>query len=198
MTLDSCCPECIEHRRGCFYSHTYALMRKSLSGLSPLSFSLMRLRASASNPMSLYFFWVDQLELDTPFSTGTYHWSEGVARGSRVDANSQFHHFTPGLQASLVDQMGKNLPATQETWVRSLDQQDPLTEVMATHSSIIAWRISWTEEPGRLWSLGLQRERQDWATNTFTFHLKRGFWKFYTSMFLYEANNWLNVLYEFL
>ena len=44
----------------------------------------------------------------------------------------------------------KNLPAIQETWVRSLGQEDPLEEEMASHSSILAWRISWTEEPGRL------------------------------------------------
>ena len=47
-------------------------------------------------------------------------------------------------------QMVKNLPAIQETWVRSLGQEDPLKEGMATYSSVLAWRISWTEEPGRL------------------------------------------------
>ena len=49
---------------------------------------------------------------------------------------------------SLVAQMVKNLPARQETWVRSLGQEGPLEQTMATHSSILAWRISWTEEPG--------------------------------------------------
>ena len=44
--------------------------------------------------------------------------------------------------------MVKNLPAVQETWVRSLGREDPLEEGMATHSSILAWRIPWTEEPG--------------------------------------------------
>ena len=44
----------------------------------------------------------------------------------------------------------KNLPAMQEIWVRSLGFEDPLEKVMATHSSILAWRIPWTEEPGRL------------------------------------------------
>ena len=74
--------------------------------------------------------------------------------------------------------MVKNLPAMQETWVRSLGQEDPLKEGMATYSSILAWRISWTEEPGRLQSMGLQRIRHDWAANTShfqgTFVLKRG------------------------
>ena len=52
-------------------------------------------------------------------------------------------------------QMVKNLPAIQETQVRSLDQEDPLEKEMATHSSILAWRIQWTEKPGGLQSLGL-------------------------------------------
>ena len=51
----------------------------------------------------------------------------------------------------------KNLPAMQDTWVRSLDWKDPLEKEMATHSSILAWRISWTEEPGRLSSMGPER-----------------------------------------
>ena len=54
------------------------------------------------------------------------------------------------LLASLVAQMVKNLPAMQETQVQSLGQEDPLEKGMATHSSILAWRMSWTEEPGGL------------------------------------------------
>ena len=52
--------------------------------------------------------------------------------------------------ASLVAQLVKNLLAMQETWVRFLSREDPLEEEMATHFSILAWRIPWTEEPGRL------------------------------------------------
>ena len=65
----------------------------------------------------------------------------------------------------------KNLPAMQETWVRSPDRvgKIPLEKGMATHSSILAWRIAWTEEPGGFQSMGSQRVRHDWATNTFTF-----------------------------
>ena len=55
----------------------------------------------------------------------------------------------------------KNRPAVQETQVRFLRGEDPLEEEMATHSSILAWRISWTEEPGGLQSLGLQRVRHN-------------------------------------
>ena len=64
----------------------------------------------------------------------------------------------------------KNLPAKLKTPVRSLCREDPLEKRMATHSSILAWRIPWTEEPGGLQSMGLQRVRHDWVTNTFTFH----------------------------
>ena len=53
-----------------------------------------------------------------------------------------------------MSQMVKNMPAMRETWVRYLDQEDPLEKGMATFSSIHAWRIPWTEEPGRLQSMG--------------------------------------------
>ena len=57
--------------------------------------------------------------------------------------------------------MVKNLPAMQEIWVLSLDQDDALEKGMATHSSILAWRNPWTEEPGRLQSMGSQRVGHD-------------------------------------
>ena len=69
-------------------------------------------------------------------------------------------HFevSAGFGASLLAQMVKrNLPAMQETWVQFLGQKDYLEKGMATHSSILAWRIPWTEEPGRLQSMGSQR-----------------------------------------
>ena len=59
-------------------------------------------------------------------------------------------------QTSLVSQSEKKLPTMQETRVWFLLQEDPLEKEMATHSSILAWRIPWTEEPGRLQSVGLQ------------------------------------------
>ena len=71
------------------------------------------------------------------------------------------------LRAALVDQMVKNPPAIWETQVRSLGWQDPLEKGMATHSSILAWKIPWTEEPGGLQSMGWQRVRHEWVTNTF-------------------------------
>ena len=62
-------------------------------------------------------------------------------------------------------QMVKNLPAVQETWVRSLGQEDTLEKSMATHSSILAWRIPWSEELGGLQSIGLQSDTTE-ETNT--------------------------------
>ena len=62
-------------------------------------------------------------------------------------------------------QMIKNPPAVQENWVWSLGREDPLEKGTATRSSILAWRISWTEEPEGL-TMGLQRVRHNWATNT--------------------------------
>ena len=64
---------------------------------------------------------------------------------------------------SLVAQMVKNLPAMWETWVQSLSQEDPQEEGMATHSSILAWRIPWREESGRIQSTGMQRITRDWS-----------------------------------
>ena len=68
--------------------------------------------------------------------------------------------------ASLIAQMVENLPATRETWVPSPGRENPLEKGMATHSSILAWRIPWSEEPGRLQSMGLQRVGHDRETDT--------------------------------
>ena len=83
----------------------------------------------------------------------------GLGSGHRAIAFIQhvfiiFLHFK---WVSLVAQMVKNLPMMQETWVQSLAWEDPLERGMATRSSILAWRIPWTEEPGGLKSTGLQR-----------------------------------------
>jgi len=64
-----------------------------------------------------------------------------------------------------VAQVVKCLPTVQETQLQSLGQKDLLEKEMATHSSILAWKIPWTEESGRLQSMGSQRVRHDWATS---------------------------------
>ena len=61
------------------------------------------------------------------------------------------------LKGGSLAQTVKRLPAMRETWVQSLGQEDPLEKTMATHSSTPAWKIPWTEEPGRLQSMGSQR-----------------------------------------
>ena len=78
----------------------------------------------------------------------------------------------------------------QETWVWSLGQKDPLEEGMEIHSSILAWRIPWTEEPDRLQSIGLQRVRHDWNDLTYThidiFYM-HAYWHFsYTYLYFFK------------
>ena len=75
--------------------------------------------------------------------------------------HQQFRQGSVGIGASLVAQMVKHLAPMLETWVRSLGWEDPLEEEMATHSSIPAWKIPWTGEPGRLQSMGSQRVGHD-------------------------------------
>ena len=65
------------------------------------------------------------------------------------------------INLSMGNSVVKNLPAMQETWVRFLGWEDPLEKEMATHSSVLAWEIPWTEEPGRLQSIGSQRVGHD-------------------------------------
>jgi len=86
-----------------------------------------------------------------------YSYSLDIYPGWNCCIISKFSGF-PGL--SVV----RNLPAMQEIWVWSLDQEDPLEKEMATHSSTLGWEISWTEEPGGLQSTGLWRVGHDWAT----------------------------------
>ena len=90
-------------------------------------------------------------------------------RNSRIQsANTEQ---APSIWTSLVSHMVKKPPAMQETWLQSLGWEDLLEEEMATHPSILAWRILWTEEPGRLQSIVSHRVGHDWATHTFTFHV---------------------------
>ena len=81
--------------------------------------------------------------------------------GSRITCKvlSEIIHKTG--RTSLVAQMVRNLPEMQETWIQALGWEDPLEKKMATHSSIFAWEIPWTEEPGRLQSMGFQRVEHD-------------------------------------
>ena len=70
-------------------------------------------------------------------------------------------HLVGDNWASLMAQVVKNQPATQETWIGSLGREDPLEKGMATHFHILAWRIPWTEQPGGLQFMGSQRVRHN-------------------------------------
>ena len=89
-----------------------------------------------------------------PYPRGAYTLREGKYN-LKLKYTVWYDRAFPG--ASVV----KNLPAKQENWVRSPGQEDSLEEGMATHSNILAYRIPWTEEPGRLQSMGLQRGRTE-------------------------------------
>ena len=91
--------------------------------------------------------------------------------GSRRSAREGIGYPLQCTWASLVAQMVKHLPTMQETWVWFLGGEDPQEKEMATRSSILAWRIPWTEEPGELQSTGSQRVGHDWVTNTHTYNL---------------------------
>ena len=85
-----------------------------------------------------------------------------------------------------------------ETWVPSLSREDPLEKGMATHSSILARRTPWTEEPGGLQSMGFQKVEHDWVTNTFTNIKHKTFWKFgilgvFQTQFLFQISPLLAV-----
>ena len=97
-----------------------------------------------------------------------------TSTGAVLAHRSQFANPYSISWASLVVQTVKNLPATWETQAQNLSWQDPLEKGMATHSSILAWRIPWTEEPGGLQSMGSQRVRHDWATNLYTYSTSCG------------------------
>ena len=84
-------------------------------------------------------------------------WSGSCSESRTLAAQVQLDR----LPGTLVAQMVKNLPAEWETWVRYPSQEDPLEKGMATHSSILAWRIPWTEEPDGLLSMELQRVRHN-------------------------------------
>ena len=84
---------------------------------------------------------------------------------------NDFENMCHDLEASLVAQIVKNLPAIKQTWAQSLGWEDPLEMGMATHSSILPWRIPLTEEPSRLQSMGSQRVGHDWVTTFSTVSL---------------------------
>ena len=100
---------------------------------------------------------------------------------------------SPSSAASQVAQMVRNLPVMGETWVQSLGQEDPLEKGMTAHSSILRWRIQWTEEPSGLLSMLPQRAGHDWATNSSlpykSLNKLLNLFLFYSFCFYYKANS---------
>ena len=121
--------------------------------------------------------WVQSLGWEDPLEKGTathssilawrIPWTEETVGLQSVRLQRVRHDFHFHFSLSPVAQTVKNPLAMQETWVWSLGRKDPLEKGMATHFSILAWRIPWTEEPGRLWSIELHRVRHDWETKSF-------------------------------
>ena len=104
-------------------------------------------------------------------------------------------------RASLVAQRVKCLPTMWETRVRSLGREDPLEKAMATHSSTLAWKIPWTEKPGRLQSMGLKRVGHDWVTSLslflafYMYEIQSTFPKFYCLIWwCFEGGIWCFVM----
>ena len=97
----------------------------------------------------------------TKIPHATQHSQETFLNSKTTDLLTLFKPDLGRSRASLVAQMIKNLPAMLETQVQSVGREDPLEKGMATHSSILAWKIPWTEELGGLESTGLQRVRHD-------------------------------------
>ena len=93
----------------------------------------------------------------------------------------------PVLKTCLVVQMVKRLPTMRETRVRSLGWEDALEKEMATHSSTLDWKIPWTEEPGRLQSMGSQRVRHHWVTSG-SFFLSLETWTIMITQFWQSPN----------
>ena len=114
------------------------------------------LEAASGNTDRAFSFWYWS-ELSFP-SSGDLPHPRTEPRSPELQADTSMQ------RASLVAQSLKRLPVLRETRVRSLGWEDPLEKEMATHSSTLAWKISWMEEPGRLQSMGSQRVRHNWAT----------------------------------
>ena len=131
------------------------------------------------------------LSFKLTFSLSSFTFIKRIFSSSSLFAirvvSSAYLRLFPGVEvsslcfpgASLVAQRVKRLPAMWETWVRFLGREDPLEKEMAIHSSTLAWKIPWTEEPGRLQSMGSLGVGHDWATSLslFTFMHWRRKWQ---------------------
>ena len=107
-------------------------------------------------------------------------------RSCRPDFRSNYQ----ADRAFLMAQMVKHLPTMRETWVQSLGWEDPLEKDMATHSSTLTWKIPWTEEPGRLQSMGSQRVGHDRGTQCLLSELTRNGQSMWTELSFLSQTFW--------
>ena len=116
--------------------------------------------------LSMYWLFLTAIQSTVMISGQPYTLGRFDTAGQEDDDDLRYPQ-TNVVLTSMVAQMVKNLPAVWKTQVRSLGQEDPLEKGMATHCSILAWRIPWAEEPGWLQSMESQSVGHDWVTNTY-------------------------------
>ena len=145
-----------------------------------------------SPPLALFIVTNHFLSSKTP-QVGIYSHQNSHYRKKYTHTHTHTHTYINGWWASpgvhficIMDFPGgsddKESAHSREIWVWSLDQEDPLEKGKAAHPSFLAWRIPWSEEPGRLYSMGSQWVRHDWVTNTYT-HLYIGLAKMFIWVF---------------
>ena len=116
-------------------------------------------------------------------------WPFRGRKGNNIILAHSWISVPPKRRDFLVAQKVKNLPAMQDTWIRSLGWADPLEEGMATHSSILDWRIPWTVEPGRLQPMMSQRVRHECHTHTKEGGIEKNSWSS-QSWGIYKTTEW--------
>ena len=152
-----------------WYSGVSALPSLQCVIFSPLLHPGNKSLSNLTNPQEpVMYIWVHVLGSPTSYfhNNNIFHLSFVLKRYS--SAQQTINDYYMQGRASLMAQTVKNLSAMQETWAWSLSREDPLEKGMATYSSILAWRIPSTKEPGGPQSMRSRRVGHDWATNTFT------------------------------
>ena len=150
------------------------------------SMGLLRVRYDWAASLSLFTFHFHALEKEMATHSSVLAWripGTGEPGGLPSMGSHRVGHDWSDLAAAAAAASGsvvKNLPLMQEMWVWSPGWEDPLQEEMATHSSILAWKIPWTEEPGGLQSIGSQRVRYKWVAEHV--HTQNNVNKFYFLM----------------
>ena len=160
-----------------------------------LKLNIQKTRIMASGPITSWQIDGETMETVTDFIMGgskitadgdcSHEIKRRLLLGRKVMTNLDSILKSRDYFASLVVQRLKRLPPMWETRVWSLGREDPLEKEMATHSSTLAWRIPWTEEPGRLQSMGLQRVRHDEADSLTELKIQKGIWGKYSVFPLY-------------